>query len=261
VARFVRRLLLTTALLLAWSPASVAHAWVLEPGDRGEAVRILQRTLTELGFDTSVDGAFGPGTRRGVRRYERREGLGVDGRVSRGQLRGMLRRIGEAMPPELEAGPEPREREARPRARTEDGTFAFPIDGEWKWGGSGAGFGERGGAHRGEDVFASCGTPLVAAEAGRVVFTGSHSSAGNYLVIRGAGTGEDHVYMHLQSAPRSRKGDAVEVGEMVGAVGQTGNASACHLHFEIWTAPGWYEGGAARDPRPDLERWAGSRAS
>ena len=38
----------------------------------------------------------------------------------------------------------------------------------------------------------------------------------------------------------------------------TGNASTCHLHFEIWTAPGWYEGGSPRDPKPDLERWAGS---
>src|SRR5688500_2404422 len=111
VAGFVRRLVVATAVLLSAPPAA-AHAWVLEPGDRGEAVRILQRTLTELGIDTDVDGAFGPGTQSSVRRYERREELNVDGRVSRGQLRGMLRRIGEAMPPELESGPEPRAQEA-----------------------------------------------------------------------------------------------------------------------------------------------------
>jgi murein DD-endopeptidase MepM/ murein hydrolase activator NlpD len=35
----------------------------------------------------------------------------------------------------------------------------------------------------------------------------------------------------------------------------TGDATACHLHFEIWTAPGWYEGGSPIDPLPYLEKW------
>jgi murein DD-endopeptidase MepM/ murein hydrolase activator NlpD len=102
-----------------------------------------------------------------------------------------------------------------------------------------------------------CGTPLIAPEAGKVVFTGSHSAAGNYLVVRVA-SGEDHVFMHLQAPSSLAKGAGVAAGQELGAVGRSGNASACHLHFEIWTAPGWYEGGAARDPKPDLERWAAS---
>jgi murein DD-endopeptidase MepM/ murein hydrolase activator NlpD len=38
-------------------------------------------------------------------------------------------------------------------------------------------------------------------------------------------------------------------------VGETGRASGCHLHFELWTAPGWYKGGRAVDPLPTLRRW------
>ena len=234
-------------LVLAAFPAA-AHAWILQRGDEGDGVRAVQQALTDLGFPTDADGIFGGGTERSVRRYERREELAVDGRVSRGQLRGMFRRLGEPMPV------------FEPRSAEEDdapaGDFAFPIDGEWKWGESGTHFGDRGGAHKGEDVFADCGTPLVAAEGGKVVFSGTQSSAGNYLVIRGAGTGEDHVYMHMQAPPEPAKGETVATGDSIGNVGRTGNASACHLHFEIWTAPGWYEGGAARDPRPDLKRWA-----
>jgi murein DD-endopeptidase MepM/ murein hydrolase activator NlpD len=38
-------------------------------------------------------------------------------------------------------------------------------------------------------------------------------------------------------------------------VGRTGDATACHLHFEEWTAPGWYTGGSPFDPLADLRAW------
>ena len=49
----------------------------------------------------------------------------------------------------------------------------------------------------------------------------------------------------------------VYTGQRIGSVGQTGNANGCHLHFELWNAPGWYEGGAAFDPLPALMAWDG----
>jgi murein DD-endopeptidase MepM/ murein hydrolase activator NlpD len=133
----------------------------------------------------------------------------------------------------------------------------FPVDGPWEWGGPDTAFGDRGGSHDGIDVMSPCGTPVVAPAGGRVVFTENAGAAGNYLVLRVDGSGEHQVFMHLQRPARAGKGEAIAAGERIGAVGRTGNASACHLHFEIWRPPGWQRG-RARDPRPDLERWAPS---
>jgi murein DD-endopeptidase MepM/ murein hydrolase activator NlpD len=131
----------------------------------------------------------------------------------------------------------------------------FPIKGRHDLGRSEAnGFGG-GRGHMGQDMFARCGTPVIAAQGGRVVFAGYHSAAGHYIVIRGAGSGEDYVYMHLRDAPRFQKDDRVATGDRIGAVGNTGRADGCHLHFELWTKPGWYSGGSARDPLPELREW------
>jgi murein DD-endopeptidase MepM/ murein hydrolase activator NlpD len=54
-------------------------------------------------------------------------------------------------------------------------------------------------------------------------------------------------------------GDRVTVGERLGEVGRSGNAQGCHLHFEVWSPPGW-ERGVVRDPFALLRRWT-SRAS
>ncbi|MDQ3707815.1 MAG: peptidoglycan DD-metalloendopeptidase family protein, partial [Actinomycetota bacterium] len=110
-------------------------------------------------------------------------------------------------------------------------------------------------AHYGQDMFANCGTKLAAARGGKVQYAGYHSAAGNYVVIDGAGTGRDYVYMHLLETPLVRTGDRVFTGQKIGEVGETGRATGCHLHFEMWSAPGWYEGGKAFDPLPALRVW------
>ncbi|MGI8460214.1 MAG: peptidoglycan DD-metalloendopeptidase family protein [Solirubrobacterales bacterium] len=128
----------------------------------------------------------------------------------------------------------------------------FPIRGAHTYG---AGLGD-GRGHRGVDVFARCGTPLQAARAGRVqnkAFQGS--GAGHYLVIDGKKTGKDYVYMHMKNASRFAEGDKVRTGDRIGAVGETGSAQGCHLHFELWGAPGWYEGGEFLDPVPKMHAW------
>jgi murein DD-endopeptidase MepM/ murein hydrolase activator NlpD len=194
---------------------------------------------------TRADGVFGAGTERRVKTYERRMKLPDDGVVGKTQAEGMVKQLASGGPGAPVAPP------------AAEGARAFPIAGPWRFGDEGAHFGDRGGAHRGEDVFADCGVPLVAAESGRVVFVGEQSAAGHYLVVRGAESGEDHVYMHLREKTPLARYAAVAAGQPIGHVGQTGNATACHLHFEIWTAPGWYEGGEPYDPLPSLKRWAG----
>ena len=120
--------------------------------------------------------------------------------------------------------------------------YKFPVRGAHTYG-DGVGAPRAGHVHEGQDVLASCGTPLQAARGGHVQYQGSQSAAGNYIVIDGKGTGHDYVYMHLKKPSPLKEGDKVKTGEKLGVVGETGDATACHLHFEEWSAPGWYEGG------------------
>jgi murein DD-endopeptidase MepM/ murein hydrolase activator NlpD len=132
-------------------------------------------------------------------------------------------------------------------------THVFPIDGRHelqRWEDNGFGGARQ---HQGQDLFARCGEPVVAASAGRVRHVDFEGAAGNYVVVHSTDT--DEVYMHLRHASRLREGERVAAGDPVGRVGQSGDATACHLHFELWTAPGWYRGGHVFDPLPRLRRW------
>jgi murein DD-endopeptidase MepM/ murein hydrolase activator NlpD len=135
--------------------------------------------------------------------------------------------------------------------------YIFPVRGTHDFGSAGSRFGapRAGHTHQGQDVAAACGTPLVAARAGQVRYAGYESSAGYYIVLDSRGSGRDTVYMHLQRPARFKTGEKVRTGQRIGEVGETGDATGCHLHFEIWTAPGWYVGGAPIDPLPSLRRW------
>jgi murein DD-endopeptidase MepM/ murein hydrolase activator NlpD len=152
-------------------------------------------------------------------------------------------------------GPEDGSMESTSHARFAYHRFKFPIRGRHTYG-DGIGAPRSGHTHQGQDVFARCGSRLVAARGGRVQWRAYHSSAGYYLVIDGRKTDHDYVYMHLKKASRFHRGDMVRTGEMIGKVGQSGNASGCHLHMEEWTGPGWYEGGTfLRGITKHLKKW------
>lgn len=133
----------------------------------------------------------------------------------------------------------------------------FPVRGRHSYGSGQAAFGAQrsGHIHQGHDVFARCGTPMVAARGGVVKLNKFERSAGNYIVIDGEGTDVDYVYMHLSEPSPLAKGARVLTGQAIGNVGDTGDARGCHLHFELWTGPGWYTGGAPIDPQPFLKLW------
>jgi murein DD-endopeptidase MepM/ murein hydrolase activator NlpD len=130
----------------------------------------------------------------------------------------------------------------------------FPIRGRHDLGQSATNNFGGGRGHQGQDMFAACGTPLVAVKSAKVQFSAYQSRAGNYLVLQSS-DGQSYAYMHMRDRALVRKGDVVYAGQPVGFVGQTGDANGCHLHFELWTAPGWYTGGRAVDPLPELTRW------
>lgn len=133
----------------------------------------------------------------------------------------------------------------------------FPVRGRHSFGAGEAAFGAQrnGHTHEGHDVFARCGTPMVAARGGVVKLNRFERSAGNYVVIDGEGTDVDYVYMHLAQPSPLAKDARVLTGQPIGNVGDTGDANGCHLHFELWSGPGWYTGGAPGDPLPFLKAW------
>lgn len=93
----------------------------------------------------------------------------------------------------------------------------------------------RSGTHKGIDIFAPEGTPVLAATAGWVVSMGEDSLGGNYILILGA-KWRLHYYAHLQAID-TQGGAWVSAGEVIGKVGTTGNAKGKppHLHYDIRT--------------------------
>jgi murein DD-endopeptidase MepM/ murein hydrolase activator NlpD len=135
---------------------------------------------------------------------------------------------------------------------------AFPVPGPHNFGGPDARFGapRSGHTHQGQDIPAACGQQEVAFETGALKVNAFQASgAGYYVVIHGALSGTDAVYMHLQTPSPIAAGSNVAAGQVIGKVGDTGDAVGCHLHFERWSAPGWYVGGAPYDPLPELTYW------
>jgi murein DD-endopeptidase MepM/ murein hydrolase activator NlpD len=110
--------------------------------------------------------------------------------------------------------------------------------------------------HEGQDLPASCGTPLIAARGGEVQARGySDALYGYWVLIDGAATEQDYFYAHLEAPTPLSRGEGVDTGERLGSVGKTGNARSefCQLHFELW--PRGYRNGQPHDPLPSLRRW------
>jgi murein DD-endopeptidase MepM/ murein hydrolase activator NlpD len=87
------------------------------------------------------------------------------------------------------------------------------------------------GYHTGLDFAAPVGTPVFSALAGTVVEAGWAGAYGNHLVVK-HDNGVKTLYAHLSSA-KVEVGDKVLRGEHIGAVGNTGNSTGPHLHFEV----------------------------
>jgi murein DD-endopeptidase MepM/ murein hydrolase activator NlpD len=89
--------------------------------------------------------------------------------------------------------------------------------------------------HRGIDIFAPKGTPIVAVTDGQISFIGTESKAGKCIwLVNDAGV--SFFYAHLDKwASGLYEGQAVRAGQTIGYVGKTGNArrSGSHLHFAI----------------------------
>ncbi|MFP5350698.1 MAG: peptidoglycan DD-metalloendopeptidase family protein [Gammaproteobacteria bacterium] len=97
-------------------------------------------------------------------------------------------------------------------------------------------------AHHGVDYDAPAGTPVRATASGRITAVGWNGGYGNMIAIRHAGP-YSTLYAHLARYRAGlRAGQTIEQGEIIGYVGQTGLATAPHLHYEIQV------NGVHRDP-------------
>ncbi len=85
--------------------------------------------------------------------------------------------------------------------------------------------------HKGIDIGAAGGTPIYAAAGGTITYSGWESGYG-YLVIIDHGNGVETYYGHCSKLYVS-KGQQVNAGDKIAAVGSTGNSTGNHLHFEI----------------------------
>ena len=125
-----------------------------------------------------------------------------------------------------------------------------------------------GGPHQGNDILADKKSPAVAVEAGKVKFWTTSATAGCMLYLYGD-SGTTYLYIHLNNdltmkndnrgkcvagtayAPGLKDGARVAAGELIGYVGDSGDANGIHphLHFEVHPSDG-----AAVDPYPYLRK-------
>src|SRR5215475_12660678 len=121
----------------------------------------------------------------------------------------------------------------RQQAGPTDGMFRLPVEGQHT-----SGFGmrmhpidhaER--LHSGMDIAAPTGTPVQAAAAGQVVFSGTQAGYGNVVVIQHA-EGYSTLYAH-NTANLVSVGTPVSQGQPIATVGSTGRSTGPHLHFEV----------------------------
>jgi hypothetical protein len=149
----------------------------------------------------------------------------------------------------------------------------FPVDASHSYSDSWGAPRSGGRTHKGTDIFAEKGAPVVAAADGRVVRIAKGARAGRYIVVEHNG-GWRSYYLHLNNDTAGTDdglsdtmvegiavGAEVKAGDVLDYVGDSGNAEGTspHLHFEIHTATG-----AAINPYPHLraaERVAVPQAS
>ncbi len=144
-----------------------------------------------------------------------------------------------------------------PAETVADGAI-FPVAGAHSFGGPENRYGapRAGHIHEGQDVLTAEGTPDVAPLAGTIATTGYQAGGAGYYAVEHTGVGLDFMFAHCEAASLLvAEAQAVIAGQQLCKAGQTGDATAPHLHFEIWVG-GWQSAaGHSIDPLPYLKAW------
>nr|WP_295971751.1 peptidoglycan DD-metalloendopeptidase family protein [uncultured Bacillus sp.] len=114
------------------------------------------------------------------------------------------------------------------------------ITSQWMWPSEGVlsdSFGTRNGEHKGIDIAGPIGTPVYAVDKGTVTKSYYSDTYGHVVFVK-HDYGMETIYAHLQERA-VQEGQHVGQGEVIGKMGNTGDSSGVHLHFEVhmkeWT--------------------------
>ncbi len=159
--------------------------------------------------------------------------------------------------PVAPAAPGPEPGVPTPAQTLADGAV-FPVAGAHSFGNAENRYGapRSGHIHEGQDVLTAEGTPIVAPLAGTISWTSYQASGAGYYAVEHTAIGLDFMFAHCEAGSLAVKAEqAVAAGAQICLAGQTGDATAPHLHFEMWVG-GWQAaGGHSIDPLPYLEAW------
>ena len=139
--------------------------------------------------------------------------------------------------------------------------YAFPVQGQTSytndWGGARSAAATGGtGRHQGTDVFAARGTPIVAVVDGKITKMGPSKIGGNRLWINGT-----YYYAHMDGFAKGLKvGQMVRAGQVIGYVGDTGDAKGTPPHLHFGYDPSGGHGKQWANPFDKLKQWETGRA-
>ncbi|MEO6653929.1 MAG: peptidoglycan-binding protein [Ilumatobacteraceae bacterium] len=204
-------------------------------GEKGARVLSLQGALVKAGVNVrgGVDGDFGGGTSAAVMDFQRANGLGVTGKIDEATAAALgLTRL------EAPTAPDPA------TVKLE----VFPVQGKCFYGDS-YGYPRGGGrVHLGVDIIAPEGKLLYAVASGTItkVYADYPGSIAGNGVRLSMDDGTYFFYAHMVGvAAGIELGTKVKAGQVIGAVGNTGNSGTNHLHLEVHP-----QGGGAVNPYP-----------
>jgi murein DD-endopeptidase MepM/ murein hydrolase activator NlpD len=104
--------------------------------------------------------------------------------------------------------------------------------------------------HTGDDYSVACGTPVLASTAGTIEILTDQPWAGRWLVMVSTGPGKLTTWYAHMEALAVKAGQHVRPGQIIGRVGEEGNATGCHLHFELHP-----DGGSIYQDSTDPDPW------
>ena len=237
---------------LAPTASSLLGSRALRLGSRGGDVRELQRILRKRGLKVTIDGAYGKRTSEAVKVLQRRFKQRANGIANAAFLKRLgvkIRSVRSGTSPAtpVDATNYPL---TGPSAAKAKYLLAFPVAGKHTY------FNDFGaprsqGSHQGHDIMAARNVPIRAVAPGTIKrMTRVETGLGGIWIWLLDTRGNEYYYAHMNSiAPGLEPGSRVETGQVIGAVGNSGDAryGATHLHFEIH--PG---GGGAINPNSDL---------